>query len=794
MGLFSSKKKHFVDTAVVRVVEEDLVPDLLYSAIVETIFDDADITRTIQQESLYGNFRNFEKAARWAAKPGNYAYGLPNVSSHSSSDGFGEARTALRADVNKGDITINYLQFRPLNNVHAGYKWITENWGHVAATNELTVLSAEKGFPVYLDKMVTYHDQDVDQVEDGEVIREGSIPEITSIGVFGQSPFAGWTPERQSLINIPNSIRQPGDLVIEQEVVVRPGIESVVIHWVGEKVTYTDSEPPVAKEKELIKGSYELDLSAYDGDREYYQAKWSKGDETGYWIYDVLEGRHPDLDRIFVPSNSNEGSFFPFIVFRNEAKNYAETSSAADLEGTVKLCEKMGFDYLDMSEQIHENDDVKDIRQAVMMVAVPITTDDEIQIEYLYEHFKEIKKDQHEKWEQNRPFTQAADLAAGSSDSYAMQISDADFSISLSFDRIEIREVSGDIPNGAMFSNSQSEGQSVTSILPGLRYTGPVIESNVRYIRKQLLPGAEIDGVWNPGVYEEIKITNPQIRFPIALNGSKYVEGGADDDRLVIPVDYNVAKKLNILKREKLYFVSLNLVFNSHVVQKVKWYQRGFFKVILSVVAIVLAWFTYGATLKAYFAAIAAAATAAAATAAVIALAQFILGKIIASVVISFAMQKLAEIIGPEWAIALAVVVMSYGVYKGISSGSWMGNTTAVKMVNLGNSLIGGANAALKDAFADWNKELQEFNLMKDELWEELEDLQKALLLPLNVDPLTFVDLQPLTIWGENPDQYYGRTVHSGNIGVESLQIVENFVPFSLRLPTTIQTLGDMAA
>jgi hypothetical protein len=123
-----------------------------------------------------------------------------------------------------------------------------------------------------------------------------------------------------------------------------------------------------------------------------------------------------------------------------------------------------------------------------------------------------------------------------------------------------------------------------------------------------------------------------------------------------------------------------------------------------------------------------------------------------------------------------------------------MGNTTAVKMVNLGNSLISGANAALKDAFADWNKELQEFNLMKDELWEELEDLQKALLLPLNVDPLTFVDLQPLTIWGENPDQYYGRTVHSGNIGVESLQIVENFVPFSLRLPTTVQTLGDMAA
>lgn len=790
MGIFSSKKKHYVDTAVVRVVEDKLVPDLLYSAIAETIFDDADITRTIQQESLYGNFRNFEKAARWASKPGNYAFGLPNVRSQSSSDGFGEARTALRADINKGDITVDYMQFRPLNNVHAGYKWVTENWGHNAATNELTVLSEQKGFPVYLDKMVSYHDQDTTE--------EATVPEITSIGVFGNSPFSGWTPERKGLINLPGSITQPSDLVIEQEVVVRPGIESVVIHWVGEKLTYVDSDPPadppVVKERELIKGSYELDLSEYDGDREYYQAKWSKNGETGYWIYDVLEGRYPALDRIFVPSGSNEGSFFPFIVFRNEAKNYAKTSSAEDLAGTVKLCKYMGFDYLDMSDQIHENDDVKDIRQAVMMVAVPITTDDQIQIEYLYEHFKEIKKDQHAKWEQNRPFSQAADLAAGSSDSYALQISDADFSMSLSFDRIEIKEVSGDIPDGEMFSNSQSKGQAVTAILPGLRYTGPVIESNVRYIRKQLFPGAEIDGEWNPGVYEEIKITNPQIRFPIALNGKKSVEGGANDDRLLIPIDYNVAKKLNILKREHLYFVSLNLVFNSHVVQKVKWYQRGAFKIVLAVVAVVLAWFTYGATLKAYFAAIATAATAAAATAAVIALAQFILGKIVVSVVISFAMQELAEIIGAEWAIALAVVAMSYGVYKGISSGAWMGNTTAVKMVNLGNSLIGGANAALKDAFADWNKELQEFNLMKDELWEELKELQDALIQPVNVDPLTFVDLQPLTIWGENPDQYYGRTVHSGNIGVESLQIVENFVPFSLRLPTTVQTLGDIAA
>ena len=786
MGIFSSKKKHYVDTAVVRVVEEKLIPDLLYSAIAETIFDDADITRTIQQEALYGNFRNFEKAARWASKPGNYAFGLPNVRSQSSSDGFGEARTALRADINKGDITVDYMQFRPLNNVHAGYKWVTENWGHNAATNELTVLSGQKGFPVYLDKMVSYHDQDTTE--------EATVPEITSIGVFGNSPFSGWTPERRGLINLPGSTQQPADLVIEQEVVVRPGIESVVIHWVGEKVTYTDSQPPVVSERELFKGSYELSLESYDSDREYYQAKWSKGEETGYWIYDVNEGRHSALDRIFVPSDKGEGSFFPFVVFRNEAKNYAKTSSAADLEGTVKLCEMMGFDYLDMSDQIHENDDVKDIRHAVMMVAVPITTEDEIQIEYLHEHFKEIEKDKQAKWEENRPFNQAVDLSAGSSDSYAMQIGDADFSMTLSFDRIEIREISGDIPDGARFSNNQSKGKAVTAILPGLRYTGPVIESNVRYIRKQLFSGVEINGEWKPGVYEEIKIVNPQIRFPIALNGKKSVEGGANDDRLVIPVDYNVAKKLNILKREHLYFISLNLVFNSHVVQKVKWYQRGAFKIVLAVVAIVLAWFTYGASLKAYFAAIAAAATTAAATAAIIALAQFILGKIVVSVVISFAMQKFAEIVGPEWAIALAVVAMAVGVYKGISSGAWMGNATAVKLVNLGNSLVSGANAALKDAFADWNKDLQEFNLMKDELWEELKELQDALIQPVNVDPLTFVDLQPLTIWGENPDQYYGRTVHSGNIGVGSLQIVENFVPFSLRLPTTVETLGDMAA
>ena len=77
MGWFSTKRKHYVDTSVVRLVEDESVPNSEKTALVESIFsEDTTVVEAIKRESIYGSYRNFEKMYDWAKIPNNYYYGL----------------------------------------------------------------------------------------------------------------------------------------------------------------------------------------------------------------------------------------------------------------------------------------------------------------------------------------------------------------------------------------------------------------------------------------------------------------------------------------------------------------------------------------------------------------------------------------------------------------------------------------------------------------------------------------------------------------------------------------------
>ena len=51
--------------------------------------------------------------------------------------------------------------------------------------------------------------------------------------------------------------------------------------------------------------------------------------------------------------------------------------------------------------------------------------------------------------------------------------------------------------------------------------------------------------------------------------------------------------------------------------------------------------------------------------------------------------------------------------------------------------------------------------------------------------------LSPFVIFGESPDDYYNRTVHSGNIGVIGFEAVSSYVEVALTLPKLDETVGD---
>ena len=91
------------------------------------------------------------------------------------------------------------------------------------------------------------------------------------------------------------------------------------------------------------------------------------------------------------------------------------------------------------------------------------------------------------------------------------------------------------------------------------------------------------------------------------------------------------------------------------------------------------------------------------------------------------------------------------------------------------NGLIGGISDMTKELIGDVSEEMSQFSADMKVKMDELEKLNKE-MNQSNV-------LNPLMLLGETPDEYYNRTVHSGNIGVKVYETVSKYVQTMLTLP-----------
>ena len=788
MGLFSSKKKHYVDTSVVRVIEDDMIPDPHLEALVESIFDSKPLMPTIRQHALNGNFRQFHRMYNYADKGvtkadgefEQYAYGLPNVRVLSNSDGYYIAIGVLEQEVG-WPVDVDYLHYRPLNNIHAGWKHLTEEMAYTHDTNIIGTLTAQYGTDVYLDKMVgVYSTADGQQVEQ------------SSMSTWGGSTSAGETPERNPWTN-PAAL---AELTASQESRVGANeTESVEIHYVWINPLYdadaeAPQEPPAANEghpsQEILKDHLVVYLTTYDTDQEYYQAKYTyttnTGTHYGYWVYDPKTGSSTELNTIFdTPEYIDPGTYFPFAVFRAEREDRAATKyhETDEYKTTTKLLDYLSMDFQEIADSLNENEDIGDIDQAVMMMAIPITSENEYDMEYLYRYFDDLHAKLPPEAQTTR-YTGATDMDspfgynASVGDSYAIQITDADFDMTISFESITKRLVAGSIGEVGTYTNTQKTEE--TPVYPNLVFRGGIPAGvqtlNQRYLRKQI----------TEGIYEEIHIQAPQIRYNIYKD--KGAEGGAADERLLIPLDYDVVKKMSLFKMEQVYYRSLHFVFNSHVIQKIKWYQRGAFKILLIIAAIIIA-----ITTQHWEAITASAAIGAGAVTMVII--KIIVLQILESIVFELVLTELVEEIGLEAALWLAAIVGVAGFVKSFGVADIVKWSTADVLLRASTGLAAGIQNVIGDIFKEIQEEYVELQTKIDEYNDELQRVEDLLGNALDLDPLTFVADGPLVIFGEAPESYYNRTIHAGNVGVESINIVQNFVNISLRLPTMQETIGE---
>jgi hypothetical protein len=765
MGIFSTKKRHYAFTSAVRVIEDSQVPDMRQKILISSVARKKPLNTAFIEQVAGASYRKFERMYSYA-KDGRYTFGLPNAYVYTDTDGADIALAVLEAEVG-APVTVEYLRYRPLNNFFMGWKALLGLYGYSPDSNILINLSAYVGFPVYLDKIVAVHSS-----------AAGIDPEFSALGSFDVNSQAGYTPERPAH----TSVSGLGALsYIEEMRIGDTETESVELYVLWDNPAQAG----------LQRYTIVVDLSMYPSEDEYYHAKYTYEQNgvthTGYWLYDPKTGSSPALNALFDhPTVVNPGTYFPFVIFRSYGYSRADPAyiPAAEIASAEEMLDIIGMDFQEIAASIHSQPGIEDVVQAVMMMGVPLNTENQIELEYLHSYFKRLSEalPQAANYYNLRDVDRARSFESVPTGLYAIRFTDADFHQILSFDGLARSLKAGDLPEE--YTNILTVTQAriedvIVQLVFSPYFTKPEVPVQFnRYFRRQI----------RPGVYEEIVISNLRLTVMVQDQVRSPVEAPGDTLGLLIPLDYELVRDMSAFKRESLYFRSLHLVFNSHIEQKVKWYETVTFRNLLFLAAVVITVLSVGTTWET-IPGVAALGGAVAGTA--LAFFQIVLMDTLIALGLQLAIAKLAEVAGVEVVVVLAIAAAVYGGYKAFETGKLVMSATAKNMLAASAALTDGAGAYLKGAMADLQAESLKDGLKQDALWEELEAVTTELASHSHIDLYEDILRAPITMHGESPQDFYSRTVESGNVGARALDIIENFVAISLRLPSIEDTLGD---
>lgn len=735
MGIFSSKYVTQVGTAISRVIEDVALPNAVTSGSLRSLFNDGNVSDYVLEELVASIGVRAERMYSYAEN--HYVHGLPSGEIYSSTQGRAQVEAVIEAAENQ-QVLIKYSNYGPPNTLHIGWMKLVSLHGYNPNTNQLMVLSVQKGFPVYLKDMVV-----VVPTSQKNTFEAGALDQ------WGTAASAGYTPERINNIGL-----------LTDRTTHSPIFESSSATELHLKVTYVWR----AVNGSISEETLTISVADYDNTADYFHAKYVVGGQTKYWMYKNKTGVYPTLDAVFVDGPAVSGSYFPFAYFRYNKQSVIQNKTTAAYLTSKKLLKYLGIDFDLLAESIDENPDIADVEQAMLVMAVPAVSQNPIECRYLFDYFDSLYYSMGGSASALVEAAQAA-LYGDATKQRSIIIKDQQFKMALQNSGIYKRIVAGSI--GAIGTHTSSvvieqEEQEFTDIELGT-VSSSLVPVKFHSYKKQIATG----------LYEEVLVRELQMKYWIF---QEYTTTSDENDSiLLIPIDRTISGQYSMGDREVLYSRSLHFVFNSRVVTKVKWYQTGVFQLLLIIVAIAITIYTYGAD---------------GGSAIATALGLSGTAGLVATILFNLAVGKLLEVgfklfvkaFGSEVAIALAVIAILYGGYKVIQAGSVSGAPWAMELLQISNGLI---QAGMKDKFSDLLGEAESFKAFAD---EETKLLEKANQL---LESSTV--LSPFVIFGEQPQDFYNRTVHSGNVGILGINAISSYVDIALTLPKLKDTLGEDA-
>ena len=733
MGFFSSDYQTKVATTVSRAVGDKFIPNSARKGGLKALVQDTPYLETVQEELVNSIGLKAERLYQYGKQ--GYIFGLPSGNFLSAVQGRPQLTAVLQA-IEGSPVELEYSYFQRANRQHVVWMQLISLYGYNTTTNELEVLSSQRGHKVYLDDLML-------------VIPErlvGTIP-LASIEQWGTPANAAYSP-LHVFGEITGASRAFTPASYNPDV-ISPYMLVTYSWGIADNLAGFNKYSPDPIETLQLS----IPVPTTDDGFNYFQVKYIVNGQKKYFMYRAGAGTYPTLDAVFNPAVDSNGDFFPFGYFRFNKVSEIANKTTSSYRAGKKLTKYLGINFDKIGTAINANPDIDKVEQAMLIMAVPAVSPDPLETRYLFSFFDGVY---HSRATQHSSLTNL-DVAQYQDNGLDIRrntlvIQDARFKMALSNSGVIKRRVVANI--GPVGTHTATYGLPPNQQKPVHTYKHQVSST----------------------LCDVIHVVNLTMEYDI-YQGNLATGRGADGI-LLVPLDHSICKDYPIPDREKLYSRSLHYVFNSRVITEIKWYQSGLFQFVMIVVAVLVTVFSFGSGVGALVAALSAGSTAAVMAAVLVLLEQLIIG-----LAISIGLKLVVKSIGFDAAIFLALVAAAYGGYQSFQAGGLAGAPWASELLQLSSGLSRAIGDGLKSGVQDLIKEFESLKLLADTASKSIDAANK--LLENNNW------LSPIVIFGEKPNDFYNRSIHSGNVGLISIGAISSYVDIALRLPKLNDTLGE---
>lgn len=478
----------------------------------------------------------------------------------------------------------------------------------------------------------------------------------------------------------------------------------------------------------------------------------------GAEVYNESSGSMPELHDVGEPPPPLNDEMLPLVPIRIDGEDYDSEGNGLEGSDSIRHMLRRGnLDPDDLVEAIKSNENEDKIDDAYVGFGISITEEDEWAIAGLAATFSS--------WYDSNPDTEAIFAADSIRQNINITVeAPSGLNMILTYNWIRKTILQGEPGYTKTFTQGT---QTEACFAPDVEGDPPVCSntsSTNEYRLTRPIPGTD--------TYEEIIISGLVLLHNVyveELDLDRDVAITDDVPEMVIPLFENIIRDVPNRLREDLVFGSMRLYIYAIEIVNLSWYETGIFKAILVIVSIILAFFTYGATLVATLA---------------VSTAVAFLIVVAAVLVVNYAVQWLAEEIG---GVAAAILVIAATFFLG--GGGFNFSTLSTTLNTAGYALFTSAikiySAYTTDQFNDIVEETEAFEQDYEKRIAELEAAQEALDYGEALDLVDIVESRsiPNTDINESPQAFYDRTSTTVDLAALSSSLVDDFYAANVLLP-----------